>query len=466
MSQFKRRLSSSIVALNAASLERIRKICLGSWRRAEGPWRFPKSSAIASGVESLFFPRSATLGLEVDYDYSPGLLEKLVYAGVNANSFDLATKDLRVLAEFEITTERVRRSTERVGRERVAERDQLVAAYEDLPLPQRQQSPVEQAPEVACVQMDGGRMQRRDRHQSRTEQHDDREGFWREVKVGCLMSMTSQVSPADPCPELPPTFVDPGRMREIAREIKGFSSETESSPEAQQPPDLPMPARAGQPQPLVKSVVATCGTVDKFGPHLTAAAYQRGFHAATRKAFVADGSETNWGVWRKHFSHYTPILDFVHALTYVYAGALAGQSTGDGWSTYRRWAQWVWSGEVAQVIAALKQRQAELGVPTKDEAGTPRSQVAETLRYLTNQQSRMHYADYRRQGLPITSSYIESTVKQVNRRMKGTEKFWSTGAEAMVTLVADYLSETTSLAKFWQARPLRQNGMRCYQNAA
>jgi hypothetical protein len=40
----------------------------------------------------------------------------------------------------------------------------------------------------------------------------------------------------------------------------------------------------------------------------------RGFHAAPRKAFVADGSETNWGVWRNHFSHYTPIVDFVHAL--------------------------------------------------------------------------------------------------------------------------------------------------------
>lgn len=402
----------------------------------------------------------------MDYDYSPRLLEKLVHAGVSANSFELATKDLLVLAEFEVQTERVRRSTERVGCERMAERDRLVEAYEKLPLPQRQQSPVDQVPQVACVQMDGGRMQRRDRQQSRVEQRDDREGFWREVKVGCLLSMISQVSPTDPCPELPRTFVDPGRMREITREIKGFSSDMASLSDAQQPPDLPKLDRPGRPKPLVKSVVATCDTVEEFGPRLTAAAYQRGFHAAPRKAFVADGSETNWGVWRKHFSHYTPILDFIHALTYVYAAAMAGQPTGDGWARYRQWAQWVWSGEVARVIAALKQRQAELGVPNKDETGTARSQVAETLRYLTNQQSRMHYADYRRQGLPITSSYIESTVKQINRRMKGTEKFWSTGAEAMLTLVADYLSETPALVKFWQTRPLRQTGMRCYHNAA
>lgn len=401
----------------------------------------------------------------MDYDYSPRLLEKLVHAGVSASSFEQASRDLLVLAEFEVTDERVRRMTERVGRERMAERERLVTAYEELPLPQRQRSPVAQVPQVACVQMDGGRMQRRDRHRSRAEQRDDKEGFWREVKVGCLLSMTSKVSLTDPCPELPPTFVDPGRMREIAREIKGFSSEVESSPPKTKSSEPSRPDRPGRPKPLVKSVVATCDSVDKFGPRLTAAAYQRGFHAAQRKAFVADGSETNWGVWRKHFSHYTPILDFIHALTYVYAGAMAGQPTSNGWSTYHQWAQWVWSGEVGQVIAALQRRQDELGMPVKDETATARSQVAETLRYLTNQQSRMDYADYRRQGLPITSSYIESTVKQINRRMKGTEKFWSTGAEAMVTLVADYLSETSALQKFWEARPFRQTGMRCYQTA-
>ena len=44
-----------------------------------------------------------------------------------------------------------------------------------------------------------------------------------------------------------------------------------------------------------------------------------------RKAFVADGSEANWGLWRRHFSHYVPILDFV-----TVRGA-----AGD-WSIFRR----------------------------------------------------------------------------------------------------------------------------------
>ena len=37
----------------------------------------------------------------------------------------------------------------------------------------------------------------------------------------------------------------------------------------------------------------------------------------------------------------------------------------------------------------------------------------------------MQYDAYRREGLPITSSHMESTVKRFNRRVKGTEKFWS-----------------------------------------
>jgi hypothetical protein len=214
--------------------------------------------------------------------------------------------------------------------------------------------------------------------------------------------------------------------------------------------------------------VATREDVHAFGKQLAAAAWQRGFAAAPRKAFVADGQDANWGVWRRHFSCYTPIVDFIHALCYVFAGAMAGRPARDAWPDYCRWAQWTWSGEVPRVIEALRTRQQELGLPDQEEAEeSPRSKVADALRYLENQQSRMHYDVYRRQGLPITSSHIESTIKQINRRVKGTEKFWSEGgAEALLQLAADYLSETDPLATFWRERPSRATGQRHYQSAA
>ena len=385
-----------------------------------------------------------------------------MYAGTQATSFPQGSRDLKELAELEVSAERVRRAAERIGAERVAERDAQVAVYEALPIPARRTVPADQpTPAVACVQMDGGRLQFFDRAEPQRNEDDT---FWREMKVGCLWSMTSQVSAEDPCPQLPAAFVDPVRMQRMVREIKGFSGPDASGEDDQ---ESRVDERPGRPQPLARSVVASRHDVETFGKLLVSEAYQRRFPGAPRKAFVADGSDANWGVWRRHFSNYVPILDFIHALTYVYAAAMAGNALKEGWRAYRQWAQWVWSGQVDRVIAALEIRRQELGEPTKETPKTaPSAIVATSLGYLRNQRSRMDYPEYRRQGLPITSTYVESTVKQINRRMKGTEKFWSHGVEPMLTLVADHLSDTPTLARFWRNRPHRLTGSRCHKSAA
>jgi len=393
------------------------------------------------------------------------MYRRIVFASAQGVSFADAAEALAELGELKLLPKRVWRAATRIGEERVKECREAAARYEELPLPTQRQSPAGQVPQVACVQMDGGRFQERDRFaseappaqtsasessESPTDSHDD--SFWCEYKAGILLSMTSKIHAEDPCPELPATFANPAKMREIAREIKGFTSESAVSIKADQEAGPDFKERVGRPQMLVKSVVATSGDVEAFGPLLANAAYERRFHAAARKAFVADGSSTNWGVWRKYFSHYTPILDFVHALMYVYAAAMAGRPVNEGWSHYRDWAQWLWSGEVDRLLVALRERQPELGIPEKKETGTPRAQLASSLGYLTNQRERMKYPEYRKQGLPLTSSPIESTVKQINRRIKGTEKFWSEGADPMLHLVADRLSQTNVTAKFWARR--------------
>ena len=396
------------------------------------------------------------LGLESHYDYTPQMYRRIVFAAAQGVSFEDASEALAELAECPLLPKRVWRAAKRIGAERVAECRAAASAYEQLPLPAQQQSPVAQVPRVACVQMDGGRFQQRSRSVAETSElagsESAHDGFWREYKAGVLLSMTSDVHVQDPCPELPATFADPAKMRDIAREIKGFTSESSVSNQAHDEPGPDFPERLGRPKLLVRSVVATSGDVGTFGPLLASAAYQRGFHAAPRKAFVADGSAANWGVWRRYFSHYTPILDFVHALMYVYAAAMAGRAADDGWSYYRDWAQWLWSGQVDRLLAALTARQHELGVPPANEAGTPRAQVASSLSYLTHQRQRMKYDEFRRQGLPITSSPVESVIKQINRRIKGTEKFWSKGGDPMLHLMADRLSQTNVTTEFWTRR--------------
>ena len=74
-----------------------------------------------------------------------------------------------------------------------------------------------------------------------------------------------------------------------------------------------------------------------------------------------------------------------------------------------------WRGEVGQVIAELQSWQERLGEPPPETPATdPRVIVKTTLRYLTNNQSRMKYNEYRTQGLPVTTVWMESLVTLLN----------------------------------------------------
>lgn len=387
------------------------------------------------------------------------MLRKVAYSGSQAASFVKAVKDLEALAETKVSRERVQRWTKRVGEERVASAETLAKQYQSLPLPDQQKSPTPQIPQVACVMMDGGRIQVRNRREDESRA----KGYWKESLVGCCLSMVSKEQAQDPCPTIPKTFVDPERMQELSREIKGIaaSSEDVASPSEEFPDD-----RDGRPEVLVRSVVATRDGPDALGPRLVAEAHARGFQAARRKAFVADGSATNWGVHKKHFSHYTPIVDFTHAVCYVYAAATAGQTCQAAWDDYIRWAQWLWEGALGKLTEAIEARSVQLGPPPDGDETSPAAVAAQALGYLRNQRGRMKYHEYRRLGLPITSSHIESTIKQINRRVKGTEKFWDQGAEPLLQLAADHLTETNRLDRFWKNRRTRLQLMRCYQAAA
>jgi hypothetical protein len=452
----------------------------------------------ASLVGRLFFPQSKALGVEPDSNVSPAILKKMVYAGSHATSFQQASKDLEALAETKISTGRVRRATEKIGDERVQQRDAQVEQWQKLSLPEQQRSPLPTPPPNAvAIEADGGRVQIFDRlGQSLAESSESPDDtasqptFWREDKIGALLTLDSEVSQFDPCPTIPETFVDPRRMGEVAAEVHraqrhdvqrsgpnaGKASEASSTDDmanddgasaavSEQEQQLLFHAKV---EVLSRQVVATRQSMSAFGPMLAAAAWALGFAAAVRKAFVADGAECNWKLWRTYFSHYTPILDFVHAICYVYAAAIAGVDGVRGWQSYVEWAQAIWSGRVDDVIAAMRERQREIGEATKaDTAGSARVVLAEGLRYLQNHRQYMKYDEYRREGLPITSSHIESTVKQINRRVKGSEKFWSSvGLEPLLQLTADNLSDNKPLASFWDARHHNATGQRHYKTAA
>ena len=138
----------------------------------------------------------------------------------------------------------------------------------------------------------------------------------------------------------------------------------------------------------------------------------------------------------------------------MFSAAFAGRPQSEGEKLYKRWIQAIWLGQVATILPELEERFAELGSPPSECVDSdPRTLVFESLRYLTNNADKMRYDHYRCQGLPIMTSAAESVIKMINRRVKGTEKFWSEpGAEAILQLRVDYLSETETMSRFWFAR--------------
>jgi hypothetical protein len=428
--------------------------------------------------------------------HSPHVLRKIVHAGAQNTSFASGSENLQVLAGLKIPEKQVERLTKSIGQERLEQRESQVQAFLERPLMERVAAPAS-APKLAVVSMDGGRIQILDRQapaaepsdtgacqrpapasapeppedEGEADQDPHRHGHWREDKIGLLMTMTSEESREDPCPKIPETFVNPLKIPKLVREIKrglaagegGVSEPVEDDPVS----PLEECAEYTPPKVRLKSMVGTRAGAKRFGAILAAAAFARGFFGAQRKAFVADGAETNWTTHRQWFSDFVPILDFIHALTYVFSAAMAGRGFRQGWEAYARWITLVWQGRVAEVIAELEQRQKELGLPGAEDSETsPRQVVADALRYLKNNQGRMNYDEYRRRGLPLVSSHVESTVKQFNRRVKGTEKFWSEpGAEALLQLRADYLSETEPMERYWQEREATATGRRVYRRS-
>ena len=252
-------------------------------------------------------------------------------------------------------------------------------------------------------------------------------------------------------------------MAELAKIAEKAGVFEASEPAEECPAEISNEAAYPVPRLVSREVIASGVEAESFGWQLAARAWQRGFPSAERQAFIADGAHVNWTIQRDHFSHATPILDLMHALSYAYAAALAVPEK----EVFRRWAEWIWRGEVHRVIAALNERQRQIGKPPDDASPSdPRHRVHRALTYYEYHQSRMDYPQYRRLGLPLTSSHVESTIKQINRRVKGSEKFWlRSTSEAVLQLRADYLSDSAPLDAFWRRHQARQTGDNRYMHA-
>jgi hypothetical protein len=315
-------------------------------------------------------------------------------------------------------------------------------------------------PSVAIVQFDGGRIRTR-KTGCGPGVHLDAKG-WNETKNAIFISATSETSEVDPQPDPPACFLDADHVSKLTEKAKTKENTgpDDSLPQEQEDQEQDQTSKTQayhKPQRLLRTVIASMRNSRQFGDQMAREAKRRRFAEAPRKAYLADGLSCNWTIHAEHFEDYVAILDFTHAVSYLFtASLLCFGKTDQAWTAYLDWMTKAWRGDVGVVIDELKSQQTRIGMPPKHaDEDDPREQLRRVIGYLENNQTRMRYNEYRMLGLPTTSAWMESAVKEMNYRIKGTEMFWNNpaGAEAILQIRAAALSDDDRLVRLLSHRP-------------
>lgn len=386
-------------------------------------------------------------------ELTPLLVLKCEVTVAETRSFERAELVMREVAGVPVDAKTLERVTLDVGRELAERRD--TDPKSDAALAKRP----ENVPELAVVECDGGRIRTREPGHG-PGVHFSGEG-WREDKNACFIRAQRKSFAEDPQPDPPECFCDVAHVAKIAETEalslaaplpQSASARTDelAPPPAAEPPDW-------RPKRLVRTVLSSLAQAKEFGYQMHNEAKRRRFFEAAAKAFLGDGLPWNWSIWKQHFRAFTPILDFIHVLSYLFLTAKAlHAAVADAWSQYLVWMRGCWQGDVNQVLDELQRWREKIGEPPKDAPDNdPRKILAKTITYLENNRSRMNYPEYRKAGLPVTTAWMESLVKEINYRVKGTEMFWNNpdGAEAILQVRAAALSEDERLVKHLRTRP-------------
>lgn len=397
-------------------------------------------------VVAIFFPQRPALHLG-ERRYSPELQRKMVETDARVKSFAMTQVVTAIWCEQELSSRNIGRVVEEVGHELVAVRAQEVA---DFVHHRRQPEGVDPKHELAAVFVDGGRVQVRDTD-APPGVHGER---WQEDKIARLQTMKSTTFVDDPCPEPPACFLQPSLLADppASRRAASPPSSAEENAGLWEMPSVPEAAPSWAPQPLVRTCVATMQPLDTFRWQVQTEAKKRHFYTASQRAFVADGSSGNWSLWEHHFPDFVPILDFLHAASYLHGAAKVLGAATQGCD----WVRDLWQGRGDAVRTALRVALDTRGIgsETLDEKH-PCFTLQRAWTYLTNAADRIDYPRYRRDGLPCTSSLIESQIKEFNARVKGSEKFWhESNAEALLQVLCWTLRDDgVTLENYFETRP-------------
>jgi hypothetical protein len=344
-------------------------------------------------VAGLFPPQAREWGLPAALPLTPKAAERVAREGATA-VFDTAARALNMDWATHYDGKQVQRWAEKIGQEVLACRQREVQVY---PLGQRPTGPANDS-QLLVIEMDGGRVQER-------EKDPETKSHWHEDKIASIS-----------------TF-------------------------------LPGNGKDREPRALVTTYVATMQKAPEFGLLTRIEAERRGIRQAPRVIVLGDGASFIDTICENHFGCHVRIVDYYHAAEHLAAciKAICPEESLRHKRLWERWREHLWEGRIPRIIRWLQRQSQRLGaVRETDLKEHPRRVIAENLTYFDRHGRQMNYPHYRTNGWPIGSGLIESTVKQFNKRVKGTEQFWNeAGAESILALRALWLSQDDRWNHYW-----------------
>ena len=336
-------------------------------------------------------PRDRALGLE-GTSRSPGATRLTGFAAAET-SFERSRQLLKVLAGLAVSAKQVERTAEALGAE----------------IAQEERERVEAAPPPADTMylgLDGtGLPVRPSEREGRAGKQPDGSAKTREVKL-VLGWTAGRPAPGQPVQR------DPGSV--------SYSGAVES---------------------------AACHDTDRelppFAQRVEREAKRRGFDQAKRQVAIGDGAAWIWNTVSEQFPQAIQIVDLFHAKERLWEVAHAAYGKGSdlaaAWA-HARGAE-LEAGRIETVLAALR------CLPGED--------ARAAVGYFHNHRHRMRYAEFRQQGLCVSSGVVESGCKQVvGHRLKRGGMHWTVdGGNAIIALKCCLLSNR--FEDFWarRARP-------------
>ena len=341
------------------------------------------------------FPADVELDIE-DTEFSPGVRRMTALVGQEA-PFDHGRKQMKLLADLEVTTKAVERTAEAIGADIAQGEQQQIQRAVQLDLPVIVGEPVP----ILYVQMDGtGVPVVKKETVGRHGKTDGQPAHTREVKLGCVFTQTTW-------------------------DQEGF------------------PIR----DPDSTTYTGAIETAEEFGKRLYLEAWKRGWSRASNKVVMGDGAEWIWNLAEQHFPGAVQIVDLYHARQHLWE--LARRLHPNDEVNQKAWMKvhqkrLLDKGKIAKLVSALR-----LIVSTNPE-------VAEKVRteadYFDRNAERMRYPNFRRQHLFVGSGVIEAGCKTViGSRLKQSGMFWTLrGANAIIALRCTHLNDR--FKDYWEAR--------------